>query len=303
MNDCKKTKFYRILTLCLAAALVVSFFMIAKLNEELSSHKINFNNQILVMRDEIDSIYMNVDEKLKEQASLLSDIEYSLGTYDAENAEIPVTFTAVPKSCSDTTRLFVGIEGEKYELLKNGESFIGTAPLSIFIPDETKVLLTVEENGRVMTEYLDDVYVSSLFDRVLPHLFADMTGTSHYSEDFVSVEAGFSVEQKAAEDSSVRFKSVYVIEEKNGEETDRKDITEEVVKDGAYNTRYTHTFEAVKGDEIKIYVVAEDSLGFIHKCLVSYIFKDGDDGQTPETTSGIECIYSKDGTLLYGEEI
>ncbi len=298
----KKTKVYRIITVCLAAALVVSFFMLEKLNSKMDSLRSNYNNQILNIREEINSIYGNVDRKLKKQASLLSDMNYEIGSYDVENGKIPVIFKAVPKIISDGIRIFVEVEGEKTELSREGECFVGTALVGMFVGDSEKVLLTIEENGQTKTEILEDVYISSLFDRVLPHLFADMTGTSHYGDDYVRVEAGFSVEQAVAEDSAVRFKSVSVIEEKNGKETDRRDITDEVVKNDSYNTRYTHTFEASKGDEIKIYVVAEDSLGYIHKCLVSYLYRT-ENGDAPVTTSQGESIYASDGTLLYGEEI
>ena len=303
MDESKKTKIYRVITICLCIALAISFFMIVNLNEELSAAKRNLNNSISELREEINSIYGNVDNSLKKQASIISDIKYNLGKFDSDSQTVPVYFSVIPKTFSDDTKIFIEADKEKIELIKDGENYIGTINVSLFVDYEERVLLTIEENGKISTEFLEDVSVSTLFERVLPHLYADMTGTSHYGKDFVRVEAGFSVEEANPESSSVKFESFLVIHEKNGKEIDRKDITSEVVKaDGSYYSRYTHTFEASKGDEVKIYVVAEDSLGFVHKSLVSYLYRTSED-ETPVSSAYNESIYSSDGTLLYGEDI
>lgn len=306
MEENRKNKIFKIVIICLAVALVISFFMISNLNNELSNTKNNLNNQISNLREEIDSIYGNVDRKLKKQASLLSESDYTLGEFNSETKKMPVTFTVIPKIVSDNMKLFIAVGDEKIELAKDGEEYSGTAELGLFIEYDEWPLLTIETGGETKTEFLDNIYVSCLYNNVLPQLAADMTETSNYGKGYVRVEAGFAVEDiKASEGSSVKFNSFTLVQEKNGKEIERKDITSEVLKaDGSYHSRFTQTFEAAEGDEIKLYVTAEDSLGFIHKVLMSYWYNEADHAdEIPAVMTRGESIYDSDGNLLYGEDI
>ena len=88
----------------------------------------------------------------------------------------------------------------------------------------------------------------------------------------------------------------------NGKEISRKDITNEVRKSGeVYNTQYVKSFEVAHGDELKVYVIAEDSLGYIHKTLVHY-WIESENGAQAEAIFGGETIFDKDGNLLYGDD-
>ena len=92
------------------------------------------------------------------------------------------------------------------------------------------------------------------------------------------------------------------IEEINGKEVSRSDITDEVRKSGnSYNSRYMKSFEMTQEDELKIYVIAEDNLGYIHKTL-AHFWVQSEDGAVAEAVFGGEWIYDKDGNLLYGEK-
>ncbi|MBR6634811.1 MAG: hypothetical protein IKL41_04205, partial [Clostridia bacterium] len=98
------------------------------------------------------------------------------------------------------------------------------------------------------------------------------------------------------------FTSFTLVEEVNGKEISEKDITSEVRKSGeVYNTQYVKAFEVSHGDELKVYVIAEDSLGYVHKTLAHY-WIETENGAQAETVFGGETIYDKDGNLLYGDE-
>ena len=55
------------------------------------------------------------------------------------------------------------------------------------------------------------------------------------------------------------------------------------------------------GDQIAIYIIAEDSFGYVHKTLVHYWMESENESMT-ETLYDGERIYDKDGNLLYGDE-
>ncbi len=305
MDNSKKTKVFTAILVCLVIGMAVSLYQIYNLNEEFDRKSRNISNEISSLRGEIDSIYANVDNSLKKQASLLSGSEYTIGEFDAEKQTMSVTFSVIPKSVTDTMRVYIDAGGEKTELTKNGEEYTGVKDVGLFVQYDEWPVLTIVDGEKTQTEILEDVHISRLYERVLPQLCADMTGTSHFDDGLVRVEAGFSVENIEKNDSDVKFESFTYIREKNGAVEEKKDITDEVIKaDGSYHSRFVQTFEAAVGDEIELYVIAKDSLGYIHKCRVSYWYRESDDEEdTPVISTGSELIYDKNGVLLFGEEM
>ena len=54
-------------------------------------------------------------------------------------------------------------------------------------------------------------------------------------------------------------------------------------------------------DELRVYVIAEDTLGYVHKTLV-HLWVQSEPGAVAEAVFGGELIYDKDGNLLYGDK-
>lgn len=150
---------------------------------------------------------------------------------------------------------------------------------------------------------MDDIDVSYMFTRHLPALEADMSASSELSNGKLQIDAGFRISSKPAYGKApITFTSFILVEEVNGKEISRKDITDEVRKSGeVYNTQYVKSFEVAHGDELKVYVVAEDSLGYIHKTLVHY-WIESENGAQAEVVFGGETIFDKDGNMLYGDD-
>ena len=67
---------------------------------------------------------------------------------------------------------------------------------------------------------------------------------------------------------------------------------------GIVALEFTDTYEVIEGDAVSVYVVAEDSFGYIHKALAHFWKKSG--GATAETVYGGESIYDKQGNMVYG---
>ena len=201
-------------------------------------------------------------------------------------------------------QISVTVDGVTAPLERNGNEFKGTIDVGLFIDYNQWPLLSIKTADGTKTEYLEDVDVSYMFSRHLPSLYADMSGGSgKFSDGTLSVDLGFTVETKpASQNAPITFISFTLIEEVNGKEISRHDITEEVRKSGeSYNTRYVKNFKVTYGDKLKVYVIAEDSLGYIHKTLAHY-WLESEDGAQAETVFGGEMIYDKDGNLLYGDK-
>lgn len=295
-----------------AAIVIMAVFLIAclsKINEvsttiSVLNHVITgYRDQVSNLEDKIDSIYDNVDEQLKKEASLVSGVDFKIGDISEDMKSVDLALTVVPKLVTDDMEVSITVDGKTATLTQSGSGFTGTVDVGLFVDYNQWPLLTIKSAEGAKTEYLDAIDVSYLFSRHLPSLYADMSASSSLKNGNLQVDAGFSIESKPASNNSpITFVSFTMIEEINGEEISRTDITDEVRKSGnSYNTRYVKSFEMSQEDELRIYVIAEDTLGYIHKTLAHFWIQ-SEDGAVAEAVFGGELIYGKDGTLLYGEK-
>lgn len=302
----KRTNWKAIAAVALVVLLAVSLFKIAELSdavENLQRENTSLSNGIQALRDDIQSIYDNVDAKLKEQASLVAGVDFEICDISDDMKSVELDLTVVPKLVSDDMEVTVSVDGKTVPLIRNGSEFTGSIAVGLFVDYNQWPLISIKSAEGTKTEYLDSVDVSYLFTRHLPSLYADMSASSTLKNGKLQVDAGFSVESKPASNNSpITFVSFTLIEEINGEEVNRSDITDEVRKSGnSYNTRYIKSFEMTQEDELKVYVIAEDTLGYIHKTLAHFWIQ-SEDGAVAEAVFGGELIYDKDGNLLYGEK-
>ncbi|MBE6786461.1 MAG: hypothetical protein E7538_09580 [Ruminococcaceae bacterium] len=296
----------RIIILLLAVLLVIGGIKIRTLSDDvknLKSQNSNLDSEIQMLRNEINSVYNNVDKQLKEEASLISGVDYTIGNPSEDMKSVQLSITVVPKMISDDTELSVAINGNSASLTRNGNEFTGTIDVGLFVDYDQWPLLTIKTSEGTKTEYLDGVDVSYLFSNYLPTLEADMSASSKLSNGKLQVEAGFRIASHLAhKNAPVTFTSFTLIEEMNGKEISKQDITDEVRKSGEnYNTRYIKSFEVSPEDELKVYVIAEDSLGYVHKALAHY-WIEAENGAQAETVFGGETIFDKNGNMLYGDK-
>ena len=302
----KQTNANRIIVIVLAVFLVLGAIKIGALTDDvkkLKSQNSNLDSEIQMLRNEINSIYNNVDKQLKQEASLISGVDFSIGDPSEDMKSVKLSLTVIPKLITDNTELFVTVAGVIAPLSRNESEFTGTIDVGLFVDYNQWPLLTIKSEEGTKTEYLDDIDVSYMFTRHLPALEADMSASSELSNGKLQIDAGFRISSKPAYGKApITFTSFILVEEVNGKEISRKDITDEVRKSGeVYNTQYVKSFEVAHGDELKVYVVAEDSLGYIHKTLAHY-WIESENGAQAETVFGGETIFDKDGNLLYGDE-
>ena len=301
----KQVNTSRIIILLLAVLLVIGAIKIGTLTDDvqhLKSQNSNLDAEIQMLRNEINSIYSNVDKQLKEEASLISGFDYTIGNPSEDMKTVELSLTVVPKAISDDMQVSVTVDGVTAPLEQNGSEFTGTINVGLFVDYDQWPLLTIKTSEGTKTEYLDGVDVSYLFSNHLPTLEADMSASSKLNNGQLQVDAGFRIAPHPAYGKSpVTFISFTLVEEVNGKEISKQDITDEISKSGeVYNTQYIKSFEVSHGDELKVYVIAEDSLGYIHKTLVHY-WIESENGAQAETVFGGETIFDKDGNMLYGD--
>ena len=110
-EDKKQTNANRIIVLILAVFLVLGAINIGTLTDDvkkLKSQNSNLDSEIQVLRNEINSIYNNVDKQLKEEASLKSGVDFSIGDPSEDIKSAKLILTVVPKMITEIWNYLYG---------------------------------------------------------------------------------------------------------------------------------------------------------------------------------------------------
>jgi len=305
MEENRKKISWKTVVIVIMAGLLI--FCLAKINDmeaDISNFQnmiSGYQNQITNLQNEIDSIYDNVDDQLKKEASLLSSVDYTMGELDIDTHTIPVTVKVVPKSLTADMQLSIQVSNETVAFEKNGDEFTATVSVNMFAAFDEFPMLSIISDGSTKTELMESVDLSTLYTSYLPTVYAYITPFDEFKNGKLEIDAELQFDAKpTAIDSDVVIVSVELVTEKNKKEIARNDITDKVDAD------YIHipvkaTYDVKYGDELCIYVVAEDSLGYTHKTLAYYWYEiDENTSQAIADIGGHTEIYDKDGNLLTG---
>ena len=306
MKDKKiKERDLYIIILAMVVMLGFCFVKINSLSDEMDDLKRDYVSEVDMLQDQINSVYRNVDEELKKQASLLTESTFSLGELDIKTQKVPVTIQIVPKEISEDMQIKVELDGEQADFVKNGNFYEATIPVGLFLIEEPYPMVSITTAGVTKTEKLEEMWLGELWGKWFPSLWAeDTTGRSSFKDGKLVFDTQTLIEwDYPNNDSQIVFENFAIVTEINGKEVKRVDVTDKVKNaegfaEGIVALEFTDTYEAVVGDAVSVYVVAEDSFGYIHKALAHFWKKSG--GATAETVYGGESIYDKQGNLIYG---
>ena len=300
----KKIKARQACVVILTIALCACIYKINALESDLKNLDYSWERQNQQIINQVQSIYQNVDEKLREEASLLSSVAAEYGDIDLENHTIDVTVKIVPKLISDDLNIQISMNGRKAELSRDGNYFIGTIPVDIYNIGE-QMLMTIDTAAGTQTQYLSEIQVEYLWGERIPSLYySDISGQATFAEGKYTLNGHININcSPAVQTPDVTFESFILVTELNGKEISKEDITSEVLNYEAYPNgvywydTYQMECEAVEGDELGIYLEATDSLGYLHRMLLHH-WKVSN-GATAEAVDGSEYIYSPDGTRIF----
>lgn len=260
----------------LVIALVVAYARINSLESDIRMLKRDLANNVSSLEDRVNSVYGNVDAFLKQEASLLAGVEYAYGELDPETRKVDIQLNLIPKQISGEMTVNISFDDTTVELTRNGNSFEGSVPVGLFVEDEHPLMSIVTPEGE-QTQYLEDVFITHLFPEYIPTFYhSDISGemTFHSTGQYV-INGALNINCSPSEETpNVRFVRYALITELNGKEIEREDITQDVLgfetyPNGVYfREDYQKTYEVKQGDELIIYLEAEDSLGYIHRCMV-----------------------------------
>ena len=300
----KKIKSLQACVVILTIAFCACVYKINVLESRVSRLDFLVENQYDRIMSDVNAIYQNVDEKLREDASLLSLVEAEYGEFHPEDYTIDVTVKLVPKLISDDMKVQVSINGRSEQLSRTGNDFNGTIPVDIYNMGE-QMLMTIETAAGTQTQYLSDIQVEYLWGDIIPSLYyCDISGDETFEDGKYTLNGHLDINCRPVTDTpDVKFEKFVLVTELNGKEINREDITEEVLSYESYphgvywRSEYNVECEAVEGDELGIFLEATDSLGYLHRMLLHHwkVL----DGATAEAVDGSEYIYDPNGVQIF----
>ena len=304
MSEKKKINVLTIIVIILGIALCFAFVKINDLELRIRNLQGYMNSSVSMLENSINSIYNNVDQQLKEEASLLSGVDVEYGEINLEDHTIDVTVKLVPKLISEDMKISVSINGRSTDLSKTGSAFTGAIPVDIYNMGEL-LLMSIETEAGTQTQYLSEIQVEYLWDTRIPSLYyCDLSGNAAFTEGKYTLTGMLDINCSAVEQTpNVGFEKFVLVTELNGKEINREDISQDVLNYQTYphgvyfRDDYTMECEAVEGDELSIYLEATDSLGYLHRMLIHH-WKE-QNGAMAEAVDASEYIYAPDGTPIF----
>lgn len=307
MNETKKNTGLKLVIVGLVIALAVCCVQISELSNRITQLQNAMHNQHKQFMNQVESIYDNVDQKLREEASLFSSVEAEYGELNLEDHTIDVMVKLVPKLISENMKLQASINGRSAELTKNGNEFAGEIPVDLF-NDEELLLLMIETDAGIQTQYIPEIQTQYLWGGRIPSLYyCDISGNGRLTQGKYTLDASIDINCSPIEETpGIRFEKFVLVTERNGIEINREDISNDVLNyqnypHGVYfRDAYQMECEAEEGDELIIRLEATDTLGYIHK-MILHFWKE-QNGAVAEAINGSEFIYDAQGNLIFGKE-
>ena len=318
----KEKLFYQLLAIGLIVALVVCFVKIEDLRTRINHIDNAHSNEVSSLRNQISSIYNNVDEQMKKQGSLFTNVKREFGEFNSETMKADIKISVVPKTIVDNMKVNVSLCGTTAEMTKgaNGE-YSAIVPIGIFEMEDYFPIITISSNGKTKTEYLEDQSVHGIFSNYLPTMIGGKLKAykATLSNGKLIVDGDFFIGYNLGNiDKKAKFEKYTLITEIAGKEIAREDITDKIkkhervdkIENGEVDFKFNETYNLSGENSLTIYVVAEDSFGYLHKKIAFSWHHPDIDEAVPEPAHAIveamyvgEVILDKNGKVLFGKEI
>lgn len=275
-------------------AQVITVLRITDLQRQVESVKNELGNIRYDLGNKINDIYAGIDSRLREEAALLEDASYSIGTLNPENLMAEVTFSVLPKEVGESTTVSLDIDSVSYPMNQHGTTFSAMIPVDIF--KSLSPLIVIHENG-IQKTIRDDRLDFCVKHMVLPELHPQLTGSARYGNGTYKCDQILFVNVKDAM-SDIDFTDTRLVLDVGGTV-----ISDERIPDDALASGWPVVKNISLGDGqiCTMTVIATDSLGLVHRCTAGQWAAPSADAQR-EPWFDDERIYAPDGTLLWQTE-
>ncbi len=283
----------------LTILLVFASLQIYDLSENIKNLKTYYSNQYNSLNENINEIYNNVDEKLKEQASLLSLVNCEYGEFNSETNKVSVTLKVIPKVITDDMELSTQIGENTVNFVRKGNEFIAECDVDIFAFGEDYPMLNIKAGNEIKTELLEAVEVYNLRYNYIPTVYSSCSISTGFSEGKLKLDGSYDVWLESPDgDSDIDFNKMYIIFELNGKEIQRTEVKDSLSENSYYGS-VNQTLKFKKGDRLSLYALVEDIDGYtIKREITEYSLSDDEFVEELYSSEGGEVI-AKNGKVLY----
>jgi len=288
------------ITLLLILSLILNAYTILRmgsLNQSLTQQSNQLQSQLLGMDSQINGISYTIEQKLNEQASLLSSHKLDFGDMDPVTFKVPVQVTVMPKRLEQGTMVKLVINGQTAQMTHEPDYALkGTLEVSVFEELHTSIIFEKETSREVETLI---TYGPLRYD-YLPNMGASYNG--HISNSPNTNKWRFQGEVHIALDPNkykTDVKSVKLVELLDGVpvKSHETDLAIDIM------IPLNEEIAIEKGQTYALMAVMEDVNGLIYNYYVNGFFLDtsigfnGDYGQGERIT-----ILDSSGEVLFTSE-
>ena len=301
-----KQKLKNILLITNTILLIVCLVQIADLRAELQNMRFNTSNQLSNILTNVNNSYSYIEEKLEENASIISKSEFEFGEIDIKAGTVEVNAYVIPKEYQpDVTQAFFLCGDEEVPAEYVGGKYVVTMKLPLF-EDVNIPSVIFEENGTIRTENLDWFFNPRA--ELLPYVYAYNLGSFSFGKSEENVATWtFSgdVEIEVAGKYRDEFKvdTAEIVRFLDGKEVERFDITlEAMLAHNTFSYNWNPTYEIPFGSTQELFVDITLKNGLVYRSWISYCRMD-EQGNPIEDNGYWEnleaSIYDAEGNVLY----
>lgn len=282
----------RILVIILIIFQVVLILKINNLQRQIGGTNAEMNNLSNRIGNDMNTIYSNVNEMLRQKASLIESAAAEIGKVDTDEFTVPITFTLTPKEVGENTAVSLDFDGELFPMDKNGTTFVTTVSRNIF--GDAMPRIVIDEDGVKKTTQDAQISIPSIKERVFPIMFPRLTGEAKFSGKTYRRKGNLSADIKEAP-SEIEFEEIRIVIE-----VDNKVISDEIIpKEMFFHDGYEidEKISLNDGQTYIMKIIATDSIGLEHHYIGDSWVVGSNYQRKP--WFGDERIYSPDGNLLW----
>lgn len=295
-----KKHWQKIAIVLLAVCVVVLGFRVYSLSKDIESLRTADTNNYNLLKSQSDSIYTNVDEKLKKQQSLLTSFDFEYGPLDSSTDTVEYTVSVVPKTVMEDMLIYFQTKDGVLNFTK-GDNNVFTANFSadIFSEEENYNILNIKYGDTVKTENLEFFSSESLRYTFIPSVDASFNASASLTRgtDKLKLNGDCMLWYEDAGEGDIKVNKCNLVYLLNGEIVKTQDVTDEFAK-GTYNGSVKESFTVSDGDVLSVCAQFSTSQGYvIKKEIVKYTYENDtvNEEVSPEQSAQ---IFSSDGTLL-----
>lgn len=302
-----KKYFWNIVTVICLGLLVICFFRIVRLKQEVQNLRNNVSNQITSLESNMRSNISYMEGLLEQEASILANAKWKYGAYNREDLSLEVQCEITPKEYHpETTKAWIVFNEQKIPLeLSNGQ-YVKSLQVPLF--EESMISQVMfEEDGVFRTETLDWTF-SPLYDYI-PDIYAYLVGRSSgnvRNGEYLWIHSGTLEVQWMQKGSNAQVKSLTMVRCLDGKSVEQMEIPlDEDNQNFSRSHEVALEYRIPFGSVQELYVDVVDTDGLCYRVLMNHIKIDEngiciEEGEYEEQLQdGYTIIYDQDGKELY----